>query len=325
MSASCYPPGTLGGSCLETLQRTAGFMGPALGNVLVKVRRITGLLMSAPSVFGGGAGSGRYAFAPIFRAVCVRSLTAILGCVYSMSTTDHEDAALACRNTCVCMSAIPLPNLPLRQQACTGVEHSLAYYRLLGAHGSRPDTPPCNPCSSGPAFSGFAGGDGVLVPLAFTTPFLLGPRPGGVTLPLWHKTTCAKSFLHEALALVTAPAVAGPGPSAPAALEAPLVALRGHLASPRPLSPLSGYRLLADVVADLGGPSPRAVVQVGSVRRVRCVRCAARAVRVLRCTSCAALYVVCCVLYAVCFLFCFSRSALCAACCLEFTCACRQS
>jgi hypothetical protein len=145
----------------------------------------------------------------------------------------------------------------------------------------------------------------VLAPLAFTTPFLLGPRPGGVTLPLWHKATCAKSFLHEALALVAAPAATGHCPSVPAALEAPLVALRGHLASPRPLSPLSGYRLLADVVADLGGPSPRAVVQVGSVRCVRCVRlvfCVVR--RVLHCVFVhCALCAVCCTLFGSCFAF----------------------
>jgi hypothetical protein len=101
-------------------------------------------------------------------------------------------------------------------------------------------------------YAGLCGGDGVLVPLTFATPFIFGGPAHHPSLPSWHQSACARSFVHDALHLVGG----GSGGTVPS------VPVRGRLVSPRTLGPLQGYVLLADVVASLGGPSPRAIVQV---------------------------------------------------------------
>lgn len=51
-SSVCVSSTPTGGSCLETLQRTAGFMGTGLGNILLKIRRLTGVAVHPTPVDG---------------------------------------------------------------------------------------------------------------------------------------------------------------------------------------------------------------------------------------------------------------------------------
>jgi hypothetical protein len=105
-----------------------------------------------------------------------------------------------------------------------------------------------------PEFAGFVTGDSALTPLLMAYPFCAEPAtfptsPGAALS--WMRSVCARSFVAEAVAMAVTPPV----------LPVPVAAT---LPSWPPMpSPNDGeYRLLADVVASMDGPSARAIVLV---------------------------------------------------------------